>query len=204
MSTQQPLTYQRDVMGARAGRTHGEHSADELGSSVTLGPVQVLAYVADNFLGEHPVRVVKWPQQPTCQVAHLSASAAKSHTSAAPPPLLVATHARWVDVWRLGVEGDAPPLGARDTTVCTFITPPTHPHPTVGCTAGVKGGQTRGFSMPLRSSAAVSPLIRCAPAVSSLRKSFNAVLSPQPTACADWRMTILIGFPFSRPLRTGP
>jgi len=75
---------------------------------------QVLAYVADNFLGEYPVRVVKWPQQPTCQVCNTN-----HHT----PPLLVATHARWVDVWRLGAEGDAPAPGARDTTVRTF------PHP---------------------------------------------------------------------------
>jgi hypothetical protein len=102
-----------------------------------LGVVQVLAYVADNFLGEYPVRVVKWPQQPTCQLAALPAAAATNHASAAPPPLLVATHARWVDVWRLGAEGDAPPPGARHTTVGTFI--PVHPSPTPPPDRGVHG-----------------------------------------------------------------
>ena len=63
--------------------------------------------MADNFLGEYPVRVVKWPQQPTCQ---LGGGGKAGDTTA--PPLLACAHARWVDVWRLGTEGEPPSSAA--------------------------------------------------------------------------------------------
>jgi U3 small nucleolar RNA-associated protein 4 len=54
---------------------------------------QLLAYAAENFLGEHPVRVVRTPPSPIISIA----------TSTGPlQPLLLCTHITWLDVWRLG------------------------------------------------------------------------------------------------------
>lgn len=55
---------------------------------------QVIAYAADNFMKEHPVRVVRVPPAPCLSVA------AGFNDQA----LLLCTYATWLDLWRLGAS----------------------------------------------------------------------------------------------------
>ena len=78
---------------------------------------QLIAYAAENFLGEHPVRVVRQPPFPPLSLAAATAPL---------QPLLLCTHPSWLDVWRLGA-------GAGETTVrarpASASCPPPHPPP---------------------------------------------------------------------------
>ena len=74
---------------------------------------QLLAYAAENFLGEHPVRVVRLPPSPPQSLTTQPAAAVLSGR-----PLLLCTHATWLDVWQLGTAADrsadvSPPVRAR-------------------------------------------------------------------------------------------
>jgi len=62
---------------------------------------QLLAYAAENFLGEHPVRVVRLPPSPAQSLTTQPAAAVLTGR-----PLLLCTHATWVDVWQLGTAAD--------------------------------------------------------------------------------------------------
>jgi U3 small nucleolar RNA-associated protein 4 len=71
---------------------------------------QLLAYAAENFLGEHPVRVVRVPPSPALSLAAQAPAAVLSGR-----PLLLCTHATWLDIWQLGTTADrsaadAPPV----------------------------------------------------------------------------------------------
>ena len=62
---------------------------------------QLLAYAAENFLGEHPVRVVRLPPSPAQSLTTQPAAAVLSGR-----PLLLCTHATWLDIWQLGTAAD--------------------------------------------------------------------------------------------------
>ena len=74
---------------------------------------QLLAYAAENFLGEHPVRVVRLPPSPAQSLTTQPAAAVLAGR-----PLLLCTHATWLDVWQLGTAADrsadlSPPVRTR-------------------------------------------------------------------------------------------
>ena len=55
---------------------------------------QIIAYAADNFVKEHPVRVVRAPPGPCLSVA----------TGTGDLPLMLCTYSTWLDLWRLGAS----------------------------------------------------------------------------------------------------
>lgn len=58
---------------------------------------QVIAYAADNFMKEHPVRVVRAPPGPCLSIA----------AGTNDQPLLLCTYATWLDLWRLGASNSS-------------------------------------------------------------------------------------------------
>jgi len=79
---------------AEAGETEACPVARAASMLLSAGTdAQLLAYAAEDFLEEHPVRVVRSPAGPA-----LSLATARG----CEPPLLLCTHATWLDLWRLG------------------------------------------------------------------------------------------------------
>ncbi|OUS49586.1 quinon protein alcohol dehydrogenase-like superfamily [Ostreococcus tauri] len=69
-------------------------SADEDGILISGGnDAQLLAYNAGLFRKQHPVRVVSVPQRTPISITGVGGPN---------PPLLLAEHAQWLDVWRIG------------------------------------------------------------------------------------------------------
>jgi U3 small nucleolar RNA-associated protein 4 len=58
---------------------------------------QLLAYAAENFMGEHPVRVARVPPSPPLSLASPAPAAVLGGR-----PLLLCTHTTWLDIWQLG------------------------------------------------------------------------------------------------------
>ncbi len=82
--------------GEAEGSSPSAHAPSMLLSAGT--DAQLLAYAAESFLDEHPVRVVRAPPGPVLSLA----------TATGPEqPLLLCTHATWLDIWRLGASSDA-------------------------------------------------------------------------------------------------
>ena len=69
-------------------------SADEDGILISGGnDAQILAYNAGSFRKQHPVRVVSVPQRTPISITGVGGPN---------PPLVLAEHSKWLDVWRMG------------------------------------------------------------------------------------------------------
>ncbi|KAK3242493.1 hypothetical protein CYMTET_47817 [Cymbomonas tetramitiformis] len=69
---------------------------------------QLNAYIATNFLHEHPVCVSKWPQRPAVQLVQ--------------PNMLLAQQPLWVDLWKLGKASE----GTGEGSDVEMAEPPSH------------------------------------------------------------------------------
>ena len=85
-----------------ADARHDDGGGAQLGSMLLSAgtDAQLLAYAADNFLGEHPVRVVRTPAGPALSLAAHPLEALGAR------PLLLCMHSTWLDVWQIGVAAE--------------------------------------------------------------------------------------------------
>jgi len=104
-----------------AATPEDSHSPQPVASMLLSGgsDAQLLAYAAENFLGEHPVRVVRTPPAPSMSLATATGEL---------QPLLLCTHATWLDVWRLGASAAAGEHGLQvrwgRSVSSAWLTPP--------------------------------------------------------------------------------